>query len=210
MRRELYEVVAQEQYLFWWSADRRATDGESLRRNDGVRFEVTRNEPSNVTEEYNPENYYGGNASSDEDSDDLEEQPTQPVSTQSVPAQPVVVEAPKKLCPRCVTHIDRRRRKRKKQDDSDEEFDSDEEVAAFVAVPPRKRPTRQKVAAPQTAAEFQVGDPVEARFMEGEDWLPGTIKECNGDGMYAITFYDGSEDDPVREDHIRRPIVADQ
>ena len=142
----------------------------------------------------------------------MEEQPvpTQPVPTQPVPAQPVVVEAPKKRCPRGVTHIDRRRRKRKKQDDSDEEFDSDEEVAAVVAVPARKRPTRQKVAAPQTAAEFQVGDPVEARFMEGEDWLPGTIKECNGDGMYAITFYDGSEDDPVREDHIRRPIVADQ
>ena len=51
---------------------------------------------------------------------------------------------------------------------------------------------------------------VEARFMGGEHWLPGTIKECDGDGMYAITFYDGSEDDPVREDHIRRPIVADQ
>ena len=205
MGRELNEVVE--------SADSgAATERKSLRRHDGVRFEVTRNEPSNVAGEYDPENYYGGNASSDEESDDLEEQPvpTQPVSTQSVPAQPVVVEAPKKLCPRCVTHIDRRRRKRKKQDDSDEEFDSDEKFAAVVAVPSRKRPTRQKVAAPQTAAEFQVGDPVEARFMEGEHWLPGTIKECNGDGMYAITFYDGSEDDPVREDHIRRPIVADQ
>ena len=215
MIRELYEVTARDQYLFWWSADRiadrRTTDGKSLRRHDGVRFEVTRNEPSNVTEEYDPENYFaaamdGGNSSSDEESDDLEEQPvpTQPVPTQSVPAQPVVVEAPKKRCPRCVTHIDRRRRKRKKQDDSDEEF------AAVVAVPVRKRPTRQNTAAPQTAPQFQVGDRVEARFMGGEDWLPGTIKECDGDGMYAITFYDGSEDDPVREDHIRRPIVADQ
>ena len=66
MIRELYEVVAQER--------------KSLRRSDGMRFEVTRNEPSNVTEEYDPENYYsaamdGGNSSSDEDSDDLEEQP---------------------------------------------------------------------------------------------------------------------------------------
>ena len=75
MQRELYEVTAQDQYLFWWSADRRATDGKSLQRHDGVRFEVTRNEPSNVAGEYAPENYYGGNASSDEDSDDLEEQP---------------------------------------------------------------------------------------------------------------------------------------
>ena len=217
MRREVYEVVAQDQYLTPFSADGTDSERKSLRRSDGMMFEVTNHEPSNVTGEYDPENYHaaatdGGNSSSDEESDDLEEQPvpTQPVSTQSVPAQPVVVEAPKKLCPRCVTHIDRRRRKRKKQDDSDEEFDSDEEVAAVVAVPARKRPTCQKVAAPQTAAEFQVGDRVEARFMDGEDWLPGTIKECNGDGMYAITFYDGSEDDPVREDHIRRPIVADQ
>ena len=68
MGRELNEVVE--------SADSgAATERKSLRRHDGVRFEVTRNEPSNVTEEYNPENYYGGNASSDEDSDDLEEQP---------------------------------------------------------------------------------------------------------------------------------------
>ena len=84
MRRELDEVTARDQYLFWWSADRiadrRTTDGKSLRRHDGVRFEVTRNEPSNVTEEYDPENYYTaatdcGNASSDEESDGLEEQP---------------------------------------------------------------------------------------------------------------------------------------
>jgi hypothetical protein len=75
MQRELGEVVAPDQYLSPWSADSRATVRKSLRRNDGVRFEVTRNEPSNVTGEYAPENYYGGNASSDEDSDGLEEQP---------------------------------------------------------------------------------------------------------------------------------------
>lgn len=75
MQRELREVVAQEQYLFPWSADRRATERKSLRRSDGVLFEVTRNEPPNVAGEYDPENYYNGNASSDEDSDDLEEQP---------------------------------------------------------------------------------------------------------------------------------------
>ena len=68
MQRELDEVVE--------SADSgAATERKSLRRSDGMRFEVTRNEPSNVTEDYDPENYYGGNASSDEDSDDLEEQP---------------------------------------------------------------------------------------------------------------------------------------
>ncbi len=80
MQRELYEVVAQDQYLFPWSADRRATERKSLRRSDGVLFEVTRNEPSNVAGEYDPENYYTaatdcGNASSDEESDGLEEQP---------------------------------------------------------------------------------------------------------------------------------------
>ena len=68
MRRELYEVVE--------SADSgAATERKSLRRSDGVLFEVTRNEPPNVAGEYDPENYYNGNASSDEDSDDLEEQP---------------------------------------------------------------------------------------------------------------------------------------
>ena len=68
MQRELDEVVE--------SADSgAATERKSIPRHDGVRFEVTRNEPSNVAGEYAPENYYGGNASSDEDSDDLEEQP---------------------------------------------------------------------------------------------------------------------------------------
>ena len=75
MHRELLEVVAQEQYLSQLSAEGPDSERKSIRRHDGVRFEVTRNEPSNVTEEYDPENYYGGNASSDEDSDDLEEQP---------------------------------------------------------------------------------------------------------------------------------------
>ena len=80
MRRELDEVTARDQYLFWWSADRWATERKSLQRSDGVLFEVTRNEPSNVTAEYDPENYYTaatdcGNASSDEESDGLEEQP---------------------------------------------------------------------------------------------------------------------------------------
>ena len=73
MQRELREVVE--------SADSgAATERKSLRRSDGVLFEVTRNEPSNVTAEYDPENYYTaatdcGNASSDEESDGLEEQP---------------------------------------------------------------------------------------------------------------------------------------
>ena len=73
MGRELNEVVE--------SADSgAATERKSLRRSDGMRFEVTRNEPSNVAGEYAPENYYaaakdGGNSSSDEESDDLEEQP---------------------------------------------------------------------------------------------------------------------------------------
>ena len=73
MQRELDEVVE--------SADSgAATERKSIPRHDGVRFEVTRNEPSNVTAEYDPENYYTaatdcGNASSDEESDGLEEQP---------------------------------------------------------------------------------------------------------------------------------------
>ena len=79
MQRELDEVVAQEQYLSQLSADG-PNERKSIRRHDGVRFEVTRNEPSNVAGEYDPENYYTaatdcGNASSDEESDGLEEQP---------------------------------------------------------------------------------------------------------------------------------------
>ena len=66
------------------------------------------------------------------------------------------------------------------------------------------RVKRRRVAAPPTATAYQIGDPVEARWYGGEAWFPGTIHKCHPDGMYHITFWDGSEDDSVSPHHVRR------
>ena len=51
---------------------------------------------------------------------------------------------------------------------------------------------------------YEIGDRVEARWRGGEAWFPGTIHKCHPDGMYHITFWDGSEDDSVSPHHVRR------
>ena len=55
---------------------------------------------------------------------------------------------------------------------------------------------RRKVAAPPAAGAYQIGDRVEARYMDG-NWFPGKVKTCHKEGTYAIKFDDGDVDDLV-------------
>ena len=58
------------------------------------------------------------------------------------------------------------------------------------------RVKRRKVAAPPAAGAYQIGDRVEARYMDG-NWFPGKVKTCHKEGTYAIKFDDGDVDDLV-------------
>ena len=62
---------------------------------------------------------------------------------------------------------------------------------------------RRKVAAPPAAGAYQIGDRVEARYMDG-NWFPGKVKTCHKEGTYAIKFDDGDVDDLVFPCDIRR------
>ena len=62
---------------------------------------------------------------------------------------------------------------------------------------------RRKVAAPPAAGAYQIGDRVEARYMDG-NWFPGKVKTCHKEGTYAIKFDDDDVDDLVFPCDIRR------
>jgi hypothetical protein len=124
------------------------------------------------------------------------------------------VEAPKKRCPRGVTHIDRRRRKRKTRDEG---YNSDADVAAADGwdsssddeasgpVQARPRSKRQNTTAQQTAPQFQIGDSVYAKWNAGEAWFPGKVEAYDPfDGTYTVEFDDGGWDNVVAANHIRR------
>ena len=65
------------------------------------------------------------------------------------------------------------------------------------------RVKRRKVAAPPAVGPYQIGDRVEARYMDG-NWFPGKVKTCHKEGTYAIKFDDDDVDDLVFPCDIRR------
>ena len=72
-----------------------------------------------------------------------------------------------------------------------------------------RRHKRRKVAASVPAASnalppFKVGDRIEARFDDGDDWFPGTIVKCGyGGDAYSIKYDDGDEEPSVGSYNIR-------
>lgn len=60
------------------------------------------------------------------------------------------------------------------------------------------------------AAGFSAGDIVKGLFLDGE-WYLATVEDCNGDGTYTVTWFDGDESCRVRRpEELRRVHYSEE